>query len=246
MSIITGLIKNVKKFGLEYIGLYYSNYPGFVADNLDPKNQNRLSVLVPTIFGYPSRPIWVYPKASAPNIHNLPKVGQTVLVEFNHGLLDSGLWSYSAPLVNEKPEEFRTDKVYGFKTNDGHLVMIDEIDNEISITHKDGQKVLITEDNIQITSDDIRLTQEDVEEQSPLGNSLDEDLHETFSLLKDLIEQLDIFTTTQADAATGAMLPLAIGYATLKGTLVALKVNINKSLNKYQDKSHLSNKVKLS
>ena len=154
MDNLDSMFKRIKKFGLEFVGLYYSSYPGIVADNRDPSGQNRLFIIVPGIFGYPSKPIWFYPKGLSPLVNNIPAVGDTVIVEFDNGRPSTGKWSYSAPLKGAKPEEFRSDKVYAFKSPGGHLLMIDEIDNLITLKHKDGQIITIGDSGINIDAGD--------------------------------------------------------------------------------------------
>lgn len=143
------LIRKVRLFGAEVIGLYYSSYTGVVMDNLDPKNQNRLLVEVPELFGHPSRPLWFYPKGNSPRSHDLPDVGDLVYVEFDHGKIPYGKWSHTQPLMGQKPKEFKHDKIYGYKTPGGHLVILDDLDELITIKHSKGTTIEV--DKAQIT-----------------------------------------------------------------------------------------------
>lgn len=247
MDNLKSLFKSISKFGLEFIGLYYSSYPGYVADNLDPSNQNRLYVIVPGVFGHPSKPIWVYPKGSSPLVHNLPQLGEVVIVEFTNGRPSQGTWTYSSPLKDKKPEEFRSDKVYGFKSPGGHLVMIDEIDNLITIKHKDGQILKVSEERTSITSDHIDLTKDNPDKSSPLGEDMDSHISDTISDLSDLIEELNKYTLTQMGICTTPPLTLlSPALYTLSTKLSQIQSNLEKHKEKFTDKSHLSDKVKLS
>lgn len=144
------LIKKIRLFGAEIIGLYYSSYPGIVMNNLDPKNQNRLLVEVPELFGHPSKPLWFYPKGNSPRSHDLPQIGEVVNIEFDHGKIPNGKWSYSQPLIGQKPKEFKHDKIYGYKTPQGHLVILDDLDDLITIKHSKGTTIEIKDTQITI------------------------------------------------------------------------------------------------
>jgi hypothetical protein len=190
--------------------------------------------------------MWVSSKGLSPRVHNLPGIGELVWVEFLHGRLESGIWSYSGPLKGAKPEEFKSEKVYGFKSPGGYMVLIDEIDETMSMTHPSGQSVIITKEFTKITSEDIRLTQEEVEEKSPLGNSLDNDIKSALSKLESLLGDLSTFSTTQAAVSAGPLEPYKVGYTTLNTKAQSLKSQLSKIITKFEDGSHLSDKVKLS
>lgn len=247
MDNLKTLLKNISKFGLEFIGLYYSSYPAYVADNLDPSNQNRLYVIVPGVFGHPSKPIWVYPKGSSPLVHNLPQLGEVVIVEFSNGKPSQGTWSYSSPLKDSKPSEFRSADTYGFKSPGGHLVLVDEIDNLITIKHKDGQTIRISSEHTTIISNHIDLTQDSPEQSSPLGDDLDSHISDVLSDFGDLVNSLDTYILDQMSACTTPPLsPLVPGLASLLSKVEQVKTNLENHKIKFTDKSHLSVKVKLS
>lgn len=144
------ILRKVRLFGAEIIGLFYSSYTGIVMENLDPKNQNRLLVEVPDVFGHPSKPIWVYPKANSPRSHDLPQVGELVNVEFNNGLPPYGKWSHAQPLKGTKPQEFKHSKIYGYKTPKGHLVIMDDLEELITIKHSGGTTIEVNKTDLTI------------------------------------------------------------------------------------------------
>lgn len=246
MAGLKEIIEKVRRFGLESLGLYYSSYPAYVTDNQDPLGQNRLHVIVPTIFGYPSKPLWVYPRAFSPRVHDLPDLGELVWVEFDNGRLNTGKWSFYAPLKGAKPEEFKSHKVYGFKSPQGHLVLISDLENFIEVKHKDGQVIKLFEDHTTITSSDIRLTKDELDQKSPLGNKLDSDIHSALSKVVGLLSDLSTYAGTQAGVSQGPLSAYQVGYQTLNYNVQETKAQLEQILTKFEDDSHLSDKVRLS
>ena len=158
---ISGIIHRVYKFGLESIGLYYSTYNGHVAENEDPDNQNRLKVVLSTILGPNSEPVWAYPKGKSPLSHDLPEIGSVVFIEFMNGKLIYPVWSYAMPMSGEKAEEFKSPHSYGFKTPKGFLVLIDEDDLVMDIKTPNGQEIKILDNTITINNKNATITIDD-------------------------------------------------------------------------------------
>lgn len=127
--------------GLEAIGKYYSSYRGYVADNNDPDNFGRIKVIVPGITNDKVHTKWVWPKnqfsGKGYGMQVLPVKGDIVWVEFENGNVRFPLWSHGHFAKNEKPEEFASPQVYGFKTPKGQIIIIDDRDDveKIIINH---------------------------------------------------------------------------------------------------------------
>lgn len=122
--------------GLERFGKFYSSYRGYVVDNEDPEGLNRILVKVPSIAPDKTFNSWAYPKTFSGSNYGaqiLPMVGDLVWVEFEQGKLDFPLWSHGHFTKGEKPEEFISSKVYGFKSPEGQVVVIDDRRNEVFI-----------------------------------------------------------------------------------------------------------------
>ena len=158
---LPAIIHRIYKLGLESVGLYYSSYQAHVVDNEDPKNQNRLKVLLSTILGPESEPIWAYPKGKSPLSHDLPEEGSVVLIEFMGGNLNSPIWSYAWPLKGEKADEFKSPHTYGFKTPKGYIVLIDEDEKLMDIKTPEGQEIKIFENTITINNKNATITIDD-------------------------------------------------------------------------------------
>ena len=131
--------------GLEAIGKYYSSYRGYVVDNNDPDNMGRIQVLIPSITNDQKHTKWAWPKNQfAGNNYGmqvLPQIGDLVWVEFENGNARFPLWIHGHFGQTEKPEEFVTPQVYGFKTPKGQIIVIDDRDDVEKIIINHGENV---------------------------------------------------------------------------------------------------------
>lgn len=133
--------ENLLYQGLEAIGRYYSMYRGHVVDNEDPDGLNRLSIIVPSVSGNKTHPTWAYPRNSFSGndygMQVLPQKGDLVMIEFEHGDPKFPIWSHAHFTQEEKPEEFVSPQVYGFKSPKGQIIVIDDRDDveKIIINH---------------------------------------------------------------------------------------------------------------
>lgn len=138
---IKGFIESIIYYGLEYIGRYYSTYRGFVVDNEDPDGINKVLVKIPIVSRYAEHPVWAYEQFSfsGPNYGTqvLPQVGDMVMIQFDHGDPKFPMWSHAHYVPGEKPEEFVSPQVYGFKSPKGQIIIIDDRDDveKIIINH---------------------------------------------------------------------------------------------------------------
>lgn len=240
------LLDRVRRFGLEVLGFYYSKYQAYVVDNEDPRNQNRLFIVVPSILGESAIPMWAHQSGSYHGIHIIPEIGDMVWVEFQNGKLEAPIWSYHFPINNNKPEEFENNKCYGFKSPGGYLVLINEENKTLLVKTPQDLSLEITEDSVICTSDKILLTKEDVEEKVPLGNTMDGDIKDTLNHIKALVEKLQLFSTAQADVSVGPLSGFAVGFTDLNTATIQALTDLAQDINKFSDESHLSEKVKLS
>ena len=134
-------IEKIVYYGLESIGKYYSSYRGYVVDKDDPDNMGRILVQVPVIARGKTISIWAWPKhvfsGSGYGIQVLPPKGDMVWVEFESGNSSSPMWFHGHFALDEKPEEFASPQVYGFKSPKGQIIIIDDRDDveKIIINH---------------------------------------------------------------------------------------------------------------
>lgn len=139
---LRGFLDNLLIYGLEAFGKYYSSYRGYVVDNEDPENLNRVLVRVPSVTGNNTHPKWAFPKNSFSGTgygsQVLPRKGDLVWVEFDNGNARFPMWSHGHFTRDEKPEEFGSINIYGFKTPEGHIILLDD----------DGGKILIKSTNL--------------------------------------------------------------------------------------------------
>lgn len=131
-------IINLIHHGLERFGKFYSAYRGYVTDNEDPDGLHRIKVNIPSLTQRSNHTKWVYPRGvfsgEGYGSQLLPQVGDMVWVEFEHGDPEFPIWSHAHYIAEEKPEEFVNSKVYGFKSPEGQIVIIDDRDGEVYIS----------------------------------------------------------------------------------------------------------------
>lgn len=86
----------LKTHGLEYFGVYYSSYRGFIVDNKDPKKLGRLKVRVPQLTQDQAIERWAFPKGqpAGKNFGDfmIPPKGSNVWVEFENGDPNFPVW----------------------------------------------------------------------------------------------------------------------------------------------------------
>lgn len=135
MSVFTDAIKN----GLERYGKYYGTYAGIVYRVYDPTGRGRISVSVPmvskTVLKSPALPKGQW-QGPGYGFYMLPKIGDSVLVEFINGEISQPVWSFGpwVPVENAKGEPntpYQTE-VVRFKTPSGYEIVINEHPSEVS------------------------------------------------------------------------------------------------------------------
>lgn len=154
------LVENLKKYGMEWLGRYYSVYRGVVLSNVDPDSQGKIFVKVPSISGDDALPEPAYPIAPyAGADHGTffpPEEGETVYIEFENGdphfpLYRGGWWKKPGG-TTEVPSEFQQDdpenenpKRRGIKTAGGHRIVFDDTDDDkrLLIAHASNANIFI-------------------------------------------------------------------------------------------------------
>ena len=142
---IRGALEGIIYYGLEYLGRYYSVYRGYVVNNIDPDNTNKLLVTVPMLTRHSHHPIWAYQQFNFSGkdygMQVLPQIGDLIMVQFDHGDPKYPMWSHAHFVADQKPEEFVSPQVYGFKTPKGQIIIIDDRDDIEKIIINHGENV---------------------------------------------------------------------------------------------------------
>lgn len=251
------LLRGVKNFGLEFLGLYYSVYPGYIIDNEDPDGMGKLKVSVNTVLSGASHLLWALPhgvfSGNGYGSQVMPSVGDMVWVEFQHGKLRFPVWSFYYPLKGHKPKEFKDIKQYGFKSPNGHLVLINDTDDEITVVHKDGSLVKITEKvltvkstTIVLESEDVHLNKDDSDQPIPLGTKLDEDIKSLLDIVTGVQKSLLTLSSELAPitSAVTVLSPLSASFTKAAKSTTELTPKITSLRTHLSNKYHLSNKSK--
>lgn len=181
-------------YGLEFFGRYYSNYRGFVLDNNDPDNQNRLKVVIPSLNPNTKKGVWAYPKNSwggkGYGVSMVPMLNDMVIIEFEHGDTECPMWSHASWGTDEKPDELKPLTNYGFKTPRKNLIVIEDgvsdSDGKILVKFKTGKEYyLISKDLFELESKEIRLGK-NKDEAAVLGDTLKSQLNDILDLVSDM------------------------------------------------------------
>lgn len=138
MSLFQRFLGNLVKYGLEYFGLYYSEYDGTCIDNEDPEEQGRIKVRVPNVAGNDPIGDWAWPNMPIAGMDKgsfwVPDVDDPVIVTFRNGdpsfpRYTGGWWPSVKGGDNFTPEGAYTDgkptrKI--FRTSSGHELTFDD------------------------------------------------------------------------------------------------------------------------
>lgn len=156
MEQLLQLFNDISRYGLEKMGLYYSQYRGFVADVEDPEHYGRIKISVPEIYGDKVPNIWAWPVTNFAGkgygMQCLPRKNDVVWIRFEKGNPRKPLWSYGYFGKGDKPESLKNYNNYWFKTPHGHVIEFNDTEDVIRITRAEGQKIEIDKDHIGLGS----------------------------------------------------------------------------------------------
>lgn len=136
---------NLFKYGLEYFGLYYSEYDGTCFDNKDPDEQGKIRVVVQSIGGNKPLGAWAWPKMPMAGrdkgIFWVPDKGDPVVVTFRNGnpnypKYSGGWWPKVGGTDNFVPEGAYTNGVPTrriLKTKAGHELTFDDNPEDLTV-----------------------------------------------------------------------------------------------------------------
>jgi len=157
MKEVIDLFKNLVLYGLEKFGLFYSEYRGYVYDNNDPNGYGRLQVNVPEVFGENVLDYWAWPSSNFSGngygFQCIPQKNDLIWVKFEKGNPRKPIWSYGHFGKGEKPDNLKNIKNFWFKTPGGHVVELNDDNQSITITSKQGHKITMNGSGIDITTD---------------------------------------------------------------------------------------------
>lgn len=142
---IIQLLKDIKLYGLERMGVYYSSYRAFVIDNEDPEGLGRLILRIPDLTGINIHQKWAWPKGQFSGKgygqQVIPEKNTLVWATFEFGDPQRPLWEHGYYGKGEKPEELKDIKNFWFKTPQGHIIELDDTKKELRITTANGKTI---------------------------------------------------------------------------------------------------------
>jgi len=142
-------VDKIQKYGLEYFNLYYGAYRGIVFDNEDPRNQGRLKINIPQVYG-DTESDWVTGRGiisgKGHGVHWIPSKGDPVFVSFENGNARFPVWEYGWWLKDANPANSPNE--YLLMTPEGNYLKLDDDNNRVTIKTKDGNVVEMDSDGI--------------------------------------------------------------------------------------------------
>lgn len=162
------MIDKIRKYGLEYFGVFYSDYEGVITKNDDPDGLGRIQFKCPAVFGDNEPEVWALPKGMFTGkqigFYGIPQAGDPVWISFRSGKVRFPMWQYGfIPKGNQI--EGASEKVWKFRTVAGFQVELNEEEGEIYtftspkgktfiLDDKEGLMTLKHEKNSEIIFDD--------------------------------------------------------------------------------------------
>lgn len=247
-------------------------YKGEIVSIDDPKKQWRIKADIKGLFSMPdnSQAIevealpWIYPMFNGFDNGFTPKVGQSVIIEFNgdirggryrsmeemsdelYELISSDYEGYKS-IVHDVEEELniRYSRKQGVEIILGKSHVRIEKDGIIRHSFNDGQRVVeINSDGVSVVSDKIfHGSLNDAKEPSVLGDTNLAQLQALWDAINKINSNLKNYADVQEQLATGVLSPLKVGLK-LIGTLSQKEISPNNN-NKGKAKETLSKVNKL-
>lgn len=161
----SNLVEIIQRYGIEYVGRFYSIYRGVVTNNKDDTGMNRLSLYIPSIQNGIN--VIALPKSTGFGSINYgiklitPRIGEVVYVEFENGDPFKPLWSYHGWATGEIPDDLKDSNSIGLVTPEGNKIFIKDIDGELYIQTNSKVNISIFDSDISITLDKDKVTVND-------------------------------------------------------------------------------------
>lgn len=137
----------IEENGLEALGRFYGVYTGVVIQDYDPENIGRLLVRIPEVKG--ESVAWASPmgmiSGKGYGEHYIPATNEWVYIMFRNGDPKFPLWLPGGYAKGEKPQEFHSNSISGFKSLAGHLFTLDDEKGLITIRTKSGVEITIND-----------------------------------------------------------------------------------------------------
>lgn len=236
-NILSRFLNSIEEQGLEFMGKYYSVYRAIVHSTKDPELLDRIQVSIPAITGDIPCEDWFFPRGvySGKNygFHNLPKVGDLVLVSFELGSVDyPGFWEHGHWGKGEKPEgeELSEDAIW-WVTPNGHKISLNDTKGSIYIKHSKGNGVVITEDYVEVLGKTF-LYESNAKSPAVLGDKNADLLEDIISSIDDIynaISQATVLTDQSGAGLKASIITLLTAAGFPKSSTLTSKVNKTKS-----------------
>lgn len=126
----------IQRYGIEFLGLYYSIYRGIVVSRDDPEQTGRLLIELFEVHG--GIRVWAQSKSQIGGDgwgakFTYPLVGDIVWVEFEKGNPLKATWSYHGWSRKDLPADFTNPNTVGLITPSGNKVILDDDNGKVTI-----------------------------------------------------------------------------------------------------------------
>lgn len=223
MSAFQKFKEDFLQYGLEWFGLFYGTYEGIVVDNDDKENRGRLIVKCPAVWGEDENvKIWALPKGvyagKKTGFHAMPENGDVVWITFRGGKPEYPIWEYGWWL-KDNVIELAKKGVYVIATPKGHTFVIDENNEKIFLSYKDGKAIEINKTKISLG------TLGGSSEKAALGDTLKQKLDDLCTQIENLCAACEALVVVTPSGNSTAVVNIAQFQAvhttvtTLKGQL---------------------------
>lgn len=139
---IAQFFQDIALYGLEKMGLYYSQYRAFVVNNVDPDGRGRIMVSVPEVHGGQSSGVWSISanqfSGKGYGSQALPNKNDVVWVKFEKGNPRKPIWQHGYFGKDEIPEELNKNYMFWFRSPKGLTILLDDKEGTITVYKKDG------------------------------------------------------------------------------------------------------------
>lgn len=168
----------IKQFGVEALGRYYGVYTAIVARDQDPEGMARVLVSVPEVF--PKDQVrWARPLnmvgGQGHGAQVLPAVNDWINVMFLNGDPQFPLWIHGGYAKGQKPPEFESNLVSGFKTLGGTLIQVDDETNTVTVKTPNGKPFTISDDGVKLGEDYLTNSKELIDKLKELADMFSPD-----------------------------------------------------------------------
>lgn len=208
------LVDKIQKYGVEYIGRYYSTYRAVVVENQDELYLSRLQVKIPGVLG--GLLLWALPNCMYGTVGSgirgpIPKIGEVVYITFDKGDPFKPYWSYHSWAPGEVPKDFKNTDTFGIITASGNKILISENNGTLEVQVQNSI-------NIRVVNEDGKIIFNDGEVGVPESNKVTKQLNQIEKAINNLQSIIGSAIVTPMDGGASLLTSLKMWQPNLQET----------------------------